>query len=175
MFACFSHGYAPLRDLHSFPTRRSSDLVGGFVKLRSEGDDERTVLANADGELGFFMENGQLSQILTEALGLDIAETFGFLVEGDKPNPVNCLASHFDIAEGVATVSTFILDTKDTVVEMRGNINMASETLYLDVIPHPKDWSPLSVRSPVEVRGTFGAPEIKLKTSTIIGRLGAAL
>src|SRR5690242_21352864 len=100
MFACFSHGYAPLRDLHSFPTRRSSDLVGGFVKLRSEGDDERTVLANADGELGFFMENGQLSQILTEALGLDIAETFGFLVEGDRKS-TRLNSSHMSISYAV--------------------------------------------------------------------------
>lgn len=155
--------------------KETKGIVGGFLKLRSRGDNERTVLANANGELGLFMENGQFSQVLTEVLGLDVAETFGFLIEGDKPNPVNCLASHFDVAEGVATASTFILDTKDTVVEARGNINLASETLYLDVIPHPKDWSPLSVRSPIEIRGTFGAPQAKPKTSTIVGRLGAAL
>ncbi|MBX6369137.1 MAG: AsmA family protein, partial [Rhodospirillales bacterium] len=50
-----------------------------------------------------------------------------------------------------------------------------SETLFLDVTPYPKDWSPLSARSPIEVRGTFGAPEAKPKTSTLVGRLGAAI
>ncbi|MBX6369967.1 MAG: AsmA family protein, partial [Rhodospirillales bacterium] len=137
--------------------KETKGVVGGFLKLRSTGDDERAVAANADGELGFFMEKGQFSQLLTELLGIDVAETFGFLMAGDKPNPVNCLASHFALAEGVATASTFILDTNDTVVEARGNINLGSETLFLDVTPYPKDWSPLSARSPIEVRGTFGA------------------
>lgn len=155
--------------------KETRGVVGGFLKLRSSGDDQRAVVANADGELGFFMEKGRFSQLLTELLGIDVAETFGFLVAGDKPNPVNCLASRFELAEGVATASTFILDTDDTVVEARGNINLAGETLFLDVMPHPKDWSPLSVRSPIEIRGTFGAPEVQPKTSTLLGRLGAAL
>jgi uncharacterized protein involved in outer membrane biogenesis len=118
--------------------KETKGIVGGFVKLRSRGGDERAIAANATGELGLFMQEGQFSQLLTEALGLDAAEAFGFLVAGDKPNPVNCLASHFDIADGVATVRTFILDTKDTVVDARGNINLGSETLYLDLMPHPK-------------------------------------
>jgi uncharacterized protein involved in outer membrane biogenesis len=155
--------------------KETKGIVGGFLKLRSQGDDQRAVLANADGQLGVFMENGQFSQLLTEVLGLDVAEALGFLLRGDKPNPVNCLASHFNIEDGVATASTFILDTEDTVVEVRGNVNLASETLYLDVVPHPKDWSPLSARSPIEIRGTFGAPEAAPRTSTLVGRLGAAL
>jgi uncharacterized protein involved in outer membrane biogenesis len=155
--------------------KETKGIVGGFMKLRSRGGDERAILANAAGEIGLFMENGQFSQLLTELLGFDLAESFGFLIEGDKPNPINCLASHFDLADGVATASTFILDTKDTVVEVKGNINLASETLYLDVVPHPKDWSPLSVRAPIEIRGTLGAPEATPKASSLVARLGAAL
>src|SRR5204862_8103800 len=38
LFSCFFYGSAPPRDLHSFPTRRSSDLAGG-PRLESDHPD----------------------------------------------------------------------------------------------------------------------------------------
>jgi AsmA family protein len=96
-------------------------------------------------------------------------------VRGDRPHPINCLVGNFDVQRGVATAKTFILDTTDTVVEGQGNVNLGDETIYLDLKPHPKDWSPLSLRTPIQVRGTLGEPQVKPHAGGLAARLGAAV
>ncbi len=52
-----------------------------------------------------------------------------------------------------------MFDTQDTVIVGSGAINMATETLNLTVTPYSKDFSPLTLRAPISVGGTFKSPE----------------
>jgi uncharacterized protein involved in outer membrane biogenesis len=155
--------------------KETAGIVGGFLKGKSSGGTQREVLANLDGDLGLFMEGGNFSHLLMEAFGLDVAESIGFLIEGDKPHPINCVVGRFDIAKGVATASTLLFDTTDTVIEGKGNLNLGDETIFLELTPHPKDWSPLSLRTPLEIRGTFAKPAVTPKKRDLAARLGAAI
>ena len=57
--------------------------------------------------------------------------------------------------DGVATATTLLLDTDETVVTGRGNVNLADETFFLDLRPYPKRAGSSRFGVPLEIRGTF--------------------
>ena len=61
-----------------------------------------------------------------------------------------------------------LIDTPDTLVLVDGSVSLAREQLDLKLMARPKDFSPLSLRSPIEVRGSFADPQVRLDA----GRIG---
>ena len=72
--------------------------------------------------------------------------------------PIDCLAVDFDVAGGVGTSKTSLLDTTVSPVVVEGTIDLANETLDVTVLAEPKDFSILSLNAPVYVDGTFDNP-----------------
>lgn len=68
-----------------------------------------------------------------------------------------------------------MLDTTDTVVYGDGTINFGTEVLDLYFRPYPKDMSVLSLRSPLKVTGTLGAPQAGPDKGALARRAGLAL
>ena len=97
---------------------------------------------------------------MIELAGLDIAEALGFAVKGDEPIPIRCIVADLPAQQGVFTTRTLIFDTTDTIIQGNGTINMREETADLTMTPIPKDFSPLSVRSPIRIQDTFADPSI---------------
>ena len=58
---------------------------------------------------------------------------------------------------------------------LRPTISLADESLNLVLRPSPKDGSILSLRSPLKVTGTFGAPRAGPDKAALAGRAGIAL
>ncbi len=54
---------------------------------------------------------------------------------------------------------------------MDGNINIAKETLDLRLLAKPKNISPLTVRSPIHITGTFKNPSFSIEKTPIVMRL----
>ena len=100
--------------------------------------------------------------------------SLGVLAIGDRPQPINCLVSRFDIKKGVATATTLLFDTANTTVTGAGNVNFADETLYLTLEPKNKHFAPVSLRTPVDIEGTFKKPSFHLHLGGLAARLGAA-
>lgn len=71
--------------------------------------------------------------------------------------------------------STFLFATKDDTVVGKGNINFADETLDLNLAPYNKSFTTVSLRTPVDVRGTFKKPNFHLEVGGLAARLGAAV
>lgn len=103
---------------------------------------------------------GWLAEQATAALGLYLGE--------DTNVPINCLATDFEIADGVAQTKLGVLDTTDSVIEIEGNVDLGKERLDLEITPHPKDVSLLNFRSKVHVEGTFVEPAISLDVDSIL-------
>jgi len=61
------------------------------------------------------------------------------------------------------------------VINGRGNISLANETLDLVLEPAPKDRSILSLRSPLKINGTFAAPSAGPDKGALAGRAGIAI
>ena len=155
--------------------KETRGIIGGFARVSTSGVSLRQFLARMDGEAGIFMENGAFSNLLQKLAPIDVLESLGVLIAGDRPVPIQCLVSHFNIKQGVATASTFLFDTQATEIVASGNINFASETLYLNLDPINKGPTPLSLRTPIRVRGTFKQPAFSVNPVNIIARLGAAV
>ncbi len=155
--------------------RKSGGIVGGFIKVNSTGTAMRDLFAHMSGDAGFFMENGQLSELLQDLAPLDALAAIGVYVSGDKPLPINCLVSRFAIRDGVATASTLLFDTELTLVTGAGNVNFGDETLYLTLKPYNKSPTLVSLHAPVDIGGTFAKPAFHVHTGEIVARLGAAV
>jgi AsmA family protein len=155
--------------------QKTAGIVGGFVKVNTTGVSTRQFLARMDGDAGFFMENGQVSQLLEQLTPIDVLSALGVYLGGDRPVPINCLVSRFAIKQGVATATTLIVDTDADTIVGKGNANFADETLFLDFDPYNKHLRLVSLRTPVEVRGTFAKPTFQIESGKLIQRIGEAL
>lgn len=156
-------------------TRSSLGKISGSVDLQGRGNSVAQWLGSSNGELGFLMGQGQISNILLEFLGLDGGEIIKFLVRGDQTIRLRCSALAFGMERGVMSSRVLLLDTVDTVVRGQGQINLADETLNLVLLPEPKDPSIFSVRSPLRIGGTLAAPDVGPDKGALAGRAGLAI
>ncbi|MFO1127755.1 MAG: AsmA family protein [Rhodospirillales bacterium] len=131
----------------------------GRAKLSSTGTSLAEIAGSATGETMVVMAGGRFSHLLVELIGLDIAESLGFLVEGDRTMPIRCIVADFAADKGVFNARTLVFDTTDTNVVGSGRINMKDETLDLRLWAYPKDFSPLTLRTPISVQGSFASPQ----------------
>lgn len=156
-------------------TKSSLGRISGQVDLKGSGSSTAQVLASSSGNVAFLMGSGQISNILLEFMGLDGGEIIKFLVRGDRNVRLRCAAAAFDVQKGVMSSKAIVLDTVDTVIDGAGTISLADETLNIRLQPSPKDASILSLRSPLTIGGTFGAPTAAPDKGALAGRAGIAL
>jgi uncharacterized protein involved in outer membrane biogenesis len=81
-----------------------------------------------------------------------------------------CAAMAFDVNQGVMASRALVLDTNDTVFTGNAKVDFAREAMDIYVKPEPKDHSILSLRSPLEIGGTFGAPKFGLDKMALAKR-----
>jgi uncharacterized protein involved in outer membrane biogenesis len=155
--------------------RQTGGIVGGFIKLDTNGVSLREFLARMNGDAGVFVENGQVSDLLQRLAPIDVLGALGVYLVGDQPVPINCLVSRFEIKSGVATASTLLVDTKDTEIKGEGSINFGTEAMMISLTPRNKGFAPVSLRAPVDIGGTFAQPDFHIHKGEIIARLGAAI
>lgn len=132
--------------------------VGGRITLNGSGNSIAAMLGSSNGNATVGMGRGQISNLLLEFAGLDIAEALKFLIEGDRKIPIRCAFGDFSVKDGVMTSRALAFDTTDTIIVGKGTISLKDETLDLKLRPRPKDRSLLVFRSPLLVDGTFKNP-----------------
>lgn len=155
--------------------RQTAGIVGGYAKVVGTGVSLRQLLSDMNGEAGIFTENGRISQLLEQGVPLNVLGALGVYVSGDKPVPINCLMGRFEIKNGIAAISTLLLDTADTIVTGEGSINFPSETFLVTLKPYNKHFTLVAVRAPVDVHGTFAKPTYDFRRGPLMKRLGQAL
>lgn len=153
----------------------SGKLVG-HAKLEGRGRSTAQILGSLDGSVATTVRQGQVSHLIVEAAGLDLAQALGVFVKGDEPLPVSCALADLKADKGVLTTRTFVVDTPDSTVWAEGSISMKDEALDLKATVAPKDFSPLALRTPVQVKGAFNAPKVSIEKAPLARRAaGAAL
>ena len=68
-----------------------------------------------------------------------------------------------------------VLDNKDSTLRIQGGASLKDETLHLRVVAEPKDFSPLSLRSPINIAGNFKQPRVSVEASGLLARAAGAL
>lgn len=162
-----------------FPTikirEETAGLIGGRGDFSGQGRSVADMLATLDGDIGFAMSGGQVSNLILEVLGIDAGEIIKFLLAGDKQVPLRCAVADFDVKDGQLRVETFVVDTMDTNIYGEGAVDFSKEGLDLTFRPQPKDMSILSGRAPLHVTGTFKEPKFRPDRSIMATRVGAGL
>jgi uncharacterized protein involved in outer membrane biogenesis len=137
----------------------SAGTFVGRVDLAMAGNSVAAMASEADGGITIIMEQGRISELIMELIGIDIAEIlFRFVADRDRSMPINCMINDFIVTDGLVKTRLFLLDTADTKVTGEGQVNLGNETINFRLAAHPKDPSIFSARTPVTVRGTLKKP-----------------
>lgn len=150
-------------------------VLDAQLTLRGQGRSVAEIFATLNGETHAVVRDGTLSHLLTEVMGLDVAEALGVVLRGDRSLPLRCARLDAPVRQGVLTTRLAVLDNADSTMRMSGQINLRDETLALRIVTQPKDFSPLSLRSPVTVGGTLDKPAVSIDASRLGVRALAAL
>ena len=142
-------------------TQDAIGKIGGHIDINGTGNSIAKMLASANGDIAVGMGRGQISNLLMELAGLDIAEALKFMVTKDRKVPVRCAFGDFAVRNGIMDASAIAFDTTDTIIVGNGRISLRDETLDLRLRPRPKDRSLFAFRSPLLVGGTFKDPSFR--------------
>ena len=150
-------------------------LLDAQLTLSGQGRSVAEIFATLHGDTRLVVRDGTFSHLLTEALGLDLAQALGVALRGDRSLALRCARMDAPVRQGVLVPRVAVLDNADSTVRMSGQVNLRDETLALRIVTQPKDFSPLSLRTPVTVGGTLGAPVVGIEARRLGARALAAL
>lgn len=143
----------------------SDDLLvtgrfSGETNLKGRGKSTADILQSLAGTVRGHIQGGSISHQIVELAGLDAGQAIGVFFRGDEPLELSCALVDLTAEKGRLRSNLFVLNTSDTIFFVQGGLNFRSEELDLRLVQAPKDWSPLSLRTPITVRGTLGDPAI---------------
>jgi AsmA family protein len=116
---------------------------------------------------------GEISMLLMEAAGLNVANVVYEKLFGTRDVKINCAAADFVATNGVLDPRVFALDTDDAVIDIDGPIDLRDESMDMKVHPHTKGFRVFSLRSPLYVKGTFKNPHVGVDAAALALRGGA--
>lgn len=148
-----------------------------FAKLdvRGAGRSTADILGSLNGPVDLTLRDGTISHLATEAMGLDVAQALGVFIRGDHPLPLRCARFDLQARDGVMEPRLAVIDNQDSTVRIAGQVNLRDETMALRLVTQPKDWSLLSLRTPITLSGTLGQPAVGIEGRGLAGRVLGAL
>ena len=149
--------------------------LGGHAKLQARGKSTAKMIASTDGTVQAWVRDGTISHLVVEAAGLDVAQGLGVFLIGDNPLPMHCAVVKADVNHGLLKPEAAMVDTKDSTLFVDGTVSLGDEKLALTMTSKPKDMSPLTLRSPVHVDGTFSKPQFHVEKKPIALKALAAV
>jgi uncharacterized protein involved in outer membrane biogenesis len=160
-----------------------SGALGGDARLAGTGKSTAALLGSLQGTTRLWVQDGQVSHLLVEAAGIDIADALGLFIKGDDKVPVQCAVAKLDLVKGKVLPEVFMIDTHESTLLVGGEMSLKDETLDLRLNSHPHNFSPwaprgfsiVAPRTPVDVDGTFSDPHVHLEAKPLLLRGGAAL
>jgi len=161
-----------------FPTselgKSSIGQMNGDFDLTGKGSSVRRMLASSSGKVDLVVAGGKISKLMMEKAGLHLWEILELKMAGDRLVTLRCAVAGFDVKQGAMQVNALIFDTEVTTIIGTGSIDLGEEKLDLTLNQKTKYTSPLALRSPIYVRGTFAQPSVAVDKGRVVARaLGA--
>ncbi|HET7731338.1 MAG TPA: AsmA family protein [Usitatibacter sp.] len=149
-------------------------VMYGRMDVTGHGGSIAELLGTSNGQMAFAVQGGRISALLVELLGLDVAESVMMLGARHKQVELRCAVSGFQVKEGTMSAESFVVDTTDTRINVKGSIDLRNERLDLETHPQPKDPSPLAVRTPLLLVGPLKKPGVRPKAGPLAARVAGA-
>ena len=148
--------------------------INGEFDLVGRGNSVGRLLASADGKLGLVVANGEISKMMMEKAGLHLWEMLVLKMTGDKLVKLRCGVADFSVKGGIMHADALIFDTEVTTIVGTGSVDLKQETLDLTLNQKTKNTSPVALRSPIYIRGSFARPDVAVdKGRMAVRALGA--
>jgi uncharacterized protein involved in outer membrane biogenesis len=161
-----------------FPTlpkvAQGAGTIGAQIRLRGEGDNVADLLGSSNGTAGVAIADGRISNLLDAAVSLNGGKLLPLWVTGDKDIAIRCGGAAFDVKNGVATSTLFVVDTEQTRIDGSATVDLKNERFAMQVEPKPKRPGILSLRTPINVSGTFRHADFALDKKMLALRAGGA-
>jgi len=149
--------------------------INGDAQLSAVGNSVASLLADSNGEIKTMINQGTVSKLLLEKIGLNIGNIVLTTLFGDKPVRLNCMATDFSVTRGLMQTRVFVVDTDEAVITADGTINLANEQMDLTLRPRTKGLRIISLRAPLHVRGAFSKPDVSVDKRVLALKAGGAI
>jgi hypothetical protein len=136
--------------------------VGGKVNIQGNGRSLAEVFGTADGAVQFGMTGGSFSELLLALADLDIQNALFLYITDDKRVPVRCVAGGLTLSKGNATFARTLIDTKESVVYVKGQLDLKAQTMKVNLDADSKVISVLNIPAPVLIQGKIRQPKFSL-------------
>ena len=157
------------------PSAYLTGQLEAIVDVTGAGQSTAEILSTLEGPVQVTLRDGTMSHLLTEALGLDVAQALGVAIKGDAALPLRCARFDFTTHNGVMRLERGVFDNADSTIRVVGQVDWRNEQLALAARARPKDISPVSLRAPVIVTGTLSDPVVRIEPSRLGARALGAL
>jgi len=155
--------------------QKSVGEINGAAAIRTRGTSIGDMLGHGNGELKFVTRDGVLSKQLLEIAGLNVGSYVVGQLFGDKPVQLHCALVDMALVDGVAQMRRGELATEPARIDITGSANFRDETLAMRVKPDATGLRIVSLRTPIDITGTFAKPDVALDKGPLLLRAGGAL
>ncbi|QYF86844.1 AsmA family protein [Brevundimonas sp. PAMC22021] len=147
----------------------------GRVRLEGPGSSIHRFAAASKGSLSVVVPQGQMREAFAELLGINASAGLIKLLRGDQgQTQIRCAVADFNVAGGVASTKTFVIDTGVVLAKGSGSFNLGQETLNLRIDGDSKKPRLLRVWAPITIGGTFTAPRPGVDVGEVVKQGGLA-
>ena len=161
-----------------FPTIERMQATVGTInadaQLSATGTSVASLLGSSNGEVKALVNEGTISKMLLEMMGLNVGNIVVTKLFGDKTVQLNCLAADFDVNKGVMQSKVFVVDTEEAIIRVNGTVSLANEQMDLTIRPDTKAMRLFTLRAPLYVRGPFSKPDVSVDKGVLALKAGGA-
>ena len=148
--------------------------INGDAQLSATGTSVAALLGSSNGEVKALVNQGTVSKMLLEEMGLNVGNIIVTKLFGDKQVQLNCLAADFNVNKGVMQTQVFVVDTAEAIIRVDGGISLANEQMDLTIRPETKALRLFTLRAPLYVRGPFSKPDVSVDKGVLAMKAGGA-
>lgn len=140
--------------------RQVNGPVSGRLQLQSHGASVSQWLANTSGQAHAEMRSGSLSAALDARLALNGGKVLRAAVADPSDVPIACARVELALREGRADLFPVQLDTAQTRIDGRGELDLRQRRLDLLLTPQPKQPAVLALKQSIRIRGPWSTLSI---------------
>ena len=147
---------------------------GAFsASLRGTGSSVAEIMATLNGHTRLLMNQGEMKNEFLGAVS-GLSQTIGEVFGKKEWIAVECIASDFDIANGIANSRINVINTELLLITTEGKVDLGQEKPDLKVTPRPKG-TDLSLAVPVNISGSLASPTVTPDTLATAKKIGGIL
>jgi uncharacterized protein involved in outer membrane biogenesis len=151
------------RLLDFFPDATIDGGLRGRIDLSGRGRTVREAVGRSSGVIALAARDGTIPARTASLLGQDVGR--GFTTDANALATLRCMVARLEVRGGIARSAPVVIDTSRARTDVRGTIDLADETLALQLSGAPKRNSILRLSGTVPIGGRIKAPDIQLPRS----------